>query len=174
MTIGSVGRIIKRSLFTKTSKEILLFIFFVGLSGIFWLSLTLNETYEKDFAVPVSIADIPKNAVLTSEEVDTIHVTIRDKGLLLVGYKYGDALRHFRLPFRNYTFNNGSGVVPASEIQKYIYRNLSSSSKITSIKPDKLEFFYSSPSPSTRRRRSSTASAWSIPSSSTTPTSATR
>jgi hypothetical protein len=143
MTIGSVGRIIKRSLFTKTSKEILLFIFFVGLSGIFWLSLTLNETYEKDFAVPVSIADIPKNAVLTSEEVDTIHVTIRDKGLLLVGYKYGDALRHLRLPFRNYTFNNGSGVVPASEIQKYIYRNLSSSSKITSIKPDKLEFFYS-------------------------------
>jgi hypothetical protein len=143
MTIGSVGRIIKRSLFTKTSKEILLFIFFVGLSGIFWLSLTLNDTYEKDFAVPVSIADIPKNAVLTSEEVDTIHVTIRDKGLLLVGYKYGDALRHLRLPFRNYTFNNGSGVVPASEIQKYIYRNLSSSSKITSIKPDKLEFFYS-------------------------------
>ena len=120
-----------------------MFIFFVGLSGIFWLSLTLNETYEKDFAVPVSIADIPKNAVLTSEEVDTIHVTIRDKGLLLVGYKYGDALRHLRLPFRNYTFNNGSGVVPASEIQKYIYRNLSSSSKITSIKPDKLEFFYS-------------------------------
>lgn len=143
MTIGSVGRIIKRSLFTKTSKEILLFIFFVGLSGIFWLSLTLNDTYEKDFAVPVSIADIPKNAVLTSEEVDTIHVTIRDKGLLLVGYKYGDALRHLRLPFRNYTFNNGSGVVPASEIQKYIYRNLSNSSKITSIKPDKLEFFYS-------------------------------
>jgi hypothetical protein len=143
MTIGSVGRIIKRSLFTKTSKEILLFIFFVGLSGIFWLSLTLNDTYEKDFAVPVSIADIPKNAVLTSEEVDTIHVTIRDKGLLLVGYKYGDALRHLKLPFRNYTFNNGSGVVPASEIQKYIYRNLSSSSKITSIKPDKLEFFYS-------------------------------
>lgn len=143
MTIGSVGRIIKRSLFTKTSKEILLFIFFVGLSGIFWLSLTLNDTYEKDFAVPVSIADIPKNAVLTSEEVDTIHVTIRDKGILLVGYKYGDALRHLRLPFRNYTFNNGSGVVPASEIQKYIYRNLSSSSKITSIKPDKLEFFYS-------------------------------
>ena len=143
MTIGSVGRIIKRSLFTKTSKEILLFIFFVGLSGIFWLSLTLNDTYEKDFAVPVSIADIPKNAVLTSEEVDTIHVTIRDKGLLLVGYKYGDALRHLRLPFRNYTFNNGSGIVPASEIQKYIYKNLSSSSKITSIKPDKLEFFYS-------------------------------
>lgn len=143
MTIGSVWRTIRDFLFTKTSKEVLLFLFFLGLSGIFWLSMTLNETYEKDFAIPVSVVDIPKNAVLTSEEVDTIHVTIRDKGLMLVSYKYGDALRNLRLPFRNYTYNNGSGVVPASEIQKYIYRNLANSSKITSIKPDKLEFFYS-------------------------------
>ena len=79
MTIGSVWQTIRRFLFTKTSKEILLFIFFLGLSGIFWLSLTLNETYEKEFAVPVSIVDIPKNTVLTSDEVDTIHVTIRDR-----------------------------------------------------------------------------------------------
>lgn len=143
MTIGNVWRTIRDFLFTKTSKEVLLFLFFLGLSGVFWLSMTLNETYEKDFAIPVSVVDVPKNAVLTSEEVDTIHVTIRDKGLLLVSYKYGDALRNLRLPFRNYTYNNGSGVVPASEIQKYVYRNLANSSKITSIKPDKLEFFYS-------------------------------
>lgn len=143
MTIGSVWQTIRRFLFTKTSKEILLFIFFLGLSGIFWLSLTLNETYEKEFAVPVSIVDIPKNTVLTSDEVDTIHVTIRDKGIVLVAYKYGKALSNLRLHFRNYTNNNGSGVVSASEIQKHIYQNIASSSRITAIKPDKLEFYYS-------------------------------
>ena len=78
MTIGSVWKTIREVLFTKTSKEILLFLFFLGLSGVFWLSLTLNETYEKDFAIPVCVSDIPKNAVLTSDEVDTIHATIRD------------------------------------------------------------------------------------------------
>ena len=143
MTIGSVWQTIRRFLFTKTSKEILLFIFFLGLSGIFWLSLTLNETYEKEFAVPVSIVDSPKNTVLTSDEVDTIHVTIRDKGIVLVAYKYGKALSNLRLHFRNYTNNNGSGVVSASEIQKHIYQNIASSSRITAIKPDKLEFYYS-------------------------------
>lgn len=143
MSFRSVWQSVREFLFTKTSKEFLIFLFFLGLSGIFWLSLTLNETYEKDFAIPISVVDIPKNAVLTSEEVDTVRVTIRDKGIVLVSYKYGDALGKLQLPFRNYTHNNGSGLVSASEIQKYIYRNLVSSSKITAVKPEKLEFYYS-------------------------------
>ena len=143
MSFRSVWQSVREFLFTKTSKELLIFLFFLGLSGIFWLSLTLNETYEKDFAIPISVVDIPKNAVLTSEEVDTVRVTIRDKGIVLVSYKYGDALGKLQLPFRNYTHNNGSGLVSASEIQKYIYRNLVSSSKITAVKPEKLEFYYS-------------------------------
>lgn len=143
MTIRTVWRAVWNFLFTKTSKEILLFLFFLALSGIFWLSLTLNETYEREFSVPVSVIGVPKNAVLTSDEVDTVRVTIRDKGIILVGYKWGDALKRIELPFRNYTHNNGTGQIPASEIQKRIYQNLVSSSKITSIKPEKMEFYYS-------------------------------
>jgi hypothetical protein len=142
MSFRSVWRTIREFLFTKTSKEFLLFLFFLVLSGIFWLSLTLNETYEREFAVPVSVIGIPKNAVLTSDEVDTIRVTIRDKGIVLVAYKYGDALSRIELPFRNYTHNNGTGLIPASEIQKRIYQKLVSSSKITAIKPEKVEFYY--------------------------------
>ena len=143
MAIRSVWKSVREFLFTKTSKEILIFIFFLGLSGVFWLSLTLNETYEKEFAIPISVVDVPRNAVLTSDEVDTVRVTIRDKGFILMAYKYGDALSKLQVPFRNYTHNNGTGLIPASEIQKYIYRNLISTSKITAVKPEKLEFFYS-------------------------------
>ena len=31
--------------FSRTNKEVLLFVFFLAISGIFWLMLTLNETY---------------------------------------------------------------------------------------------------------------------------------
>lgn len=143
MTLRSVWRAIWEFLFTKTSKEFVIFLFFLALSGIFWLSLTLNETYEREFAVPVSVVGIPKNAVLTSDEVDTVRVTIRDKGIILVAYRYGETLSRIDLPFRNYTHNNGTGLIPASEIQKYIYQRLGSSSKITAIKPEKMEFYYS-------------------------------
>ena len=128
--------------FSKANRELLVFLFFLGLSGIFWLSLTLNETYEHEFAIPVSVVDIPKNAVLTSDDVDTVKMTIRNKGIVLMAYQYGDYLKRLRVPFKNYTHNNGTGAIPASELQKLLYQNLVSSSKIISTKPEKLEFFY--------------------------------
>ena len=80
-------------MFSKVNKELLIFLFFLGLSGIFWLNMALNETYEKEFAIPVSVVGIPKNAVLTSDEVDTVRMTIRDKGFTLLTYMYGDVLK---------------------------------------------------------------------------------
>ena len=142
MGIKKLWQIVSDFVFSNTNRDFLVFLFFLGLSGIFWLSLTLNETYEREFSIPVSVVDIPKNAVLTSDEVDTIKMTIRDKGIVLVAYQYGDYLNRLRIPFKNYTRNNGSGSVPASELQKLVYQNLVSSSKITACKPDKLEFFY--------------------------------
>ena len=129
-------------LFSRANKEFLIFLFFLALSGAFWLSLTLNETYEQEFAVPFTVTDIPKNAVLTSDDVDTIRMTIRDKGIVLLAYNYGDYLKEVKVPFRKYTHNNGTGHVSAQELQKLVYQRLLSSSKIISVKQDKLEFYY--------------------------------
>ena len=142
MNVKRLWQVISDFVFSNTNRDFLVFLFFLGLSGIFWLSLTLNETYEREFSIPVSVVDIPKNAVLTSDEVDTVKMTIRDKGIILVAYQYGDYLKRLRIPFKNYTRNNGSGSVPSSELQKLVYQQLVSSSKITACKPDKLEFFY--------------------------------
>ena len=142
MNVKRLWQVISDFVFSNTNRDFLVFLFFLGLSGIFWLSLTLNDTYEREFSIPVSVVDIPKNAVLTSDEVDTVKMTIRDKGIILVAYQYGDYLKRLRIPFKNYTRNNGSGSVPAAELQKLVYQQLVSSSKITACKPEKLEFFY--------------------------------
>jgi len=129
-------------LFSKANKELLIFLFFLGLSGIFWLNMALNETYEKEFAIPVSVVGIPKNAVLTSDEVDTVRMTIRDKGFTLLTYMYGDVLKKINISFKTYSKNNGTGSVSAQDLQKMVYQQLASGSRITSVKPEKLEFYY--------------------------------
>ena len=128
--------------FSKANKEVMIFVVFLALSGIFWLLLTLNETYEQEIAVPVTITGVPKNTVLTSDETDTVKVTIRDKGYTLMTYLYGNVLKDIYVNFRSYTRTNGLGIVTAQELQRIIYQRLASGSKITSVKPDKLEFFY--------------------------------
>ena len=128
--------------FSKANKEVMIFVVFLALSGIFWLLLTLNETYEQEIAVPVTITGVPKNTVLTSDETDTVKVTIRDNGYTLMTYLYGNVLKDIYVNFRSYTRTNGLGIVTAQELQRIIYQRLASGSKITSVKPDKLEFFY--------------------------------
>ena len=134
--------VIRNFLFSQTSKEVLIFLFFLALAGGFWLNLALNETYEKEFSIPVSVVGAPKNVVLTSSETDTVKVTIRDKGFTLLTYMYGDILKKINLNFRSYSKNNGTGSISAQDLQKMIYQQLASGSKITSVKPEKLEFFY--------------------------------
>ena len=107
MGVRQMWQTVRDFVFSNTNRDSLVFLFFLSLSFIFWLSLTLNDTYERELSIPVSVVDIPKNAVLTSDEVDTVKMTIRDKGIILVAYLYGDYLNRLLIPFKNYTRNNG-------------------------------------------------------------------
>lgn len=129
-------------LFSRANKEFVVFVFFLALSGAFWLFTTLNQIYEHEFAIPVSVVGVPKNAVLTSEETDTVRMTIRDKGITLLTYMYGDVLQRVNVSFKTYSRPNGTGVIMASDLQKLVYQQLANGSRITSVKPEKLEFYY--------------------------------
>ena len=82
----NIFRKIRSILFSATNREFLIFLFFLALSGTFWLLMTLNETYEKEFKIPIRIVGMPTNVVLTSEEYDTIRATVKDKGIVLITY----------------------------------------------------------------------------------------
>lgn len=138
---GSLKKI-RSFLFAFVNKEFLIFLFFLCLSGIFWLLMTLNETYEMEYRIPVKVVNIPTNVVLTSEETDTVRVTLRDKGLVLVSYQYGEGIRPITVNFKSYAKTTGSFILPSADIQRMLYQQLSASTKITAVKGDRMEFFY--------------------------------
>jgi hypothetical protein len=124
------------------NKQLLTFLFFLILSGIFWLTITLNETYERELKIPVQIVGIPKNVVITSPAVDTVRATIRDKGWMIVAYLYGDRIPTIALNYKNYDRGNGAGIISSSDIKRQLDQQLETSTTISTVKPDRLEFFY--------------------------------
>lgn len=142
MSLGRLFTIVRNFLFSRTNREFLIFLFFLALSGVFWLMLTLNETYEREMVVPIRIADIPSDIMLTSDETDTVKVVIRDRGITLLTYMYGEALKDVSANFKTYDQSGGNGSISAAELAKIIQGHLAASSKIVSVKPDKLRFFY--------------------------------
>lgn len=134
--------LIRNFLFSRANKEFLIFLFFLMLSGVFWLLMTLNETYEKEVKIPVRIADVPTDVMLTSEEVDTVRMTIRDRGIILLSYIYGERLNQVQANFKTYDQSSGTGSIPAADIAKLVQQYMAASSKVVSIKPDRLKFYY--------------------------------
>ena len=135
-------QIIKDFLLSNLNKQFLTFLFFILLSAVFWFILTLNDNYEKEMKIPVHIVNIPRNVMLTSASIDTVRATVHDQGWTLLNYLYGEHNHSINVDFRNYDKGNGKGSIPASDLKRAIEQRFELSSKITSVKPEKLEFFY--------------------------------
>lgn len=87
--------------------------FFLFLSGSFWLIITLNETYEREVTLRIELANVPRNAVITTDVSDTIHAVVRDKGYMIATYLYGNHFTPIRLNFQQYADGKGHGTIPA-------------------------------------------------------------
>jgi hypothetical protein len=133
---------VRNFFFSRANREFLIFMFFLLLSGVFWLLMTLNESYEQEISVPVRVVNVPDDVMLTSDESDTLRVTLRDRGMLLLTYMYGDILKNVEANFKHYDQGSGNGSISNSELTKILQQHMANSTKIVSIKPEKLHFFY--------------------------------
>jgi len=138
----AIRRFLRNFLFSNMNKQFLVFLFFLLLSAVFWLIMTLNENYEREIKIVTKVTNIPKNVVLTSAEVDTIRVTVSDKGWIIMSYMYGNREGVVNINFKSYDKGQGKGTVSSGETKRLVVQQLEASTKVTAIKPERLEFTY--------------------------------
>ena len=139
-------RIIKRVrdfFFSYRSREFGVFLFFLAVSAGFWLLQTLDESYESDVEVPVALVDVPSDVVITTPLPERIRVTIRDKGTTLARY-WRHKLDTLRLSYITYSGGRvyGRALIPHSDVVEALQGNLIGGTKVLSISPDTLEYYY--------------------------------
>lgn len=138
-SIRNILKTVRNFLFSGLNKEFLIFLFFLALSGAFWLLMTLNETMEREFKIPMRLTGVPRNAVITGELPDTVRVTVRDKGFTLVTYDF----RPLVFRFSNYADEDeGKGTIPLADVQKQVLSQMYGSSKLLQVKPGQFDFFF--------------------------------
>ncbi|MCR4994272.1 MAG: YbbR-like domain-containing protein [Bacteroidales bacterium] len=135
---------IKTALLSKRSREVLVFLFFVLISAGFWLMLTLNETYDVELDYPLQLVNVDKDAVVTSDLPEQIHVTLRDKGASLVRYAINRHRPSVDIDFAQHDAGNTYGRISIahSEVLKQLQQHIAPSTRITAIRPDTIEYYY--------------------------------
>ena len=138
-SVRNILQAVRNFLFSGLNKEFLIFLFFLALSGAFWLLMTLNETMEREFKIPMRLSGVPRNAVITGELPDTVRVTVRDKGFTLVTYDF----RPLVFRFSNYADEDeGKGMIPLTDVQKQVLSQMYGSSKLLQVKPGAFDFYF--------------------------------
>jgi len=138
-SVRNILKAVRNFLFSGLNKEFLIFLFFLALSGAFWLLMTLNETMEREFKIPMRLTGVPRNAVITGELPDTVRVTVRDKGFTLVTYDF----RPLVFRFSNYADEDeGKGTIPLADVQKQVLSQMYGSSKLLQVKPGAFGFYF--------------------------------
>ena len=142
--IFSTERIRKAKKFlTETlNKNFWAFLFFLFLSAGFWLFLTLEDIYEVEIAVPVSLRNVPENVVLTTEPPRQIKIRVRDHGGILLRYRYGRTLGKISIDYNEYASNAGHVALPTAALASQIANKLQAGTTIVGYSPDTLEYFY--------------------------------
>lgn len=136
------NRLLKITIAKVWNRQFLTFLFFLALSAVFWVFTTLNETYRRDFEVPVRLIHVPKNVVITMDIPEFVHVTVTDKGWGLLAYEYGGAKTPLTIDFTTYAGSNGYGVVPISDLTRQISAQLPTGASLSALRPQSLEFYF--------------------------------
>ncbi|MCF0202116.1 MAG: hypothetical protein HUK08_02010 [Bacteroidaceae bacterium] len=126
-------------------QEFVVFLFMLFVSASFWAFQSFfGKTYEKEIAIPIEFAHLPKNVVPLDELHDTLNVVIRDDGLALLGYEMWDKPANIRLIFNKYNKpSENAAVLTNADIHTLVKSTISRSTKIVSIKDEKIQLRYS-------------------------------
>ena len=134
---------IKNSLLLSLSRKSLIFLFFFFIASGFWLLQTLNNDYETEFSIPVRLKGVPNNIVITSEPPSELHIRVKDKGTVLLNYMLGKSFFPITLDFSDYKGKDNHVRIYSSQFEKRLLNQLNVSTKLLSVKPDTLEYIYS-------------------------------
>ncbi len=144
LRLRKLNQQIKAFLFSDKSREFLIFLLFLVVAAAFWLLRTLNENYEAEIVVPMKLVNVPEGVVITEDLPSALHLKVKDRGTVLVGYFYGNELPEVQVDYTRYSTESitGSVQVPQADVQKLLTAGLMASTQMEQVRPDAYEFHY--------------------------------
>ena len=135
---------IKNFLLSAKSREFLIFLFFVLMAGCFWLLQTLDNEYETEISIPIRLEGIPEHVVITSDPISKIEVKVKDRGTVLLNYMLRRRFSPVTIEFTDEVSKDNHVKIRSTDIERKILSQLTTSTRMISLFPDTIEYYYSS------------------------------
>ena len=118
------------------TRSILLYLFFVVISAIFWSFLTFNSDVQLELEGPIEISK-PNNVHLLNKVPDTLTVTVKDRGYRFFSYLFHKSPK-ITLRLSDYSDGNSSFKIDQSHLKKALASVLNKQATIVSVLPESI------------------------------------
>jgi len=130
----------------KADRRLIVFLFFVVLSSIFWFLNQLEEEYVTEISLPVRYTNFPSDKILVNDLPNHFDLRVRAHGYKLLEYKISNKFLPFSINVNSLTLrmHSQSNYSKFFSLTRLLNRNiedqLRSELEIVSISPDTLFF----------------------------------
>ena len=125
------------------NRQFLTFLFFLLLSSVFWFLQSGYETVEREFSIPVRLVGVPDNVVLTTDPPTSVRVTLRDRALTLISYRYFRKLGPIVIKWDEVSTSGGHISLSTGDLVKpLLSAQAAAGTKLVSVRPETIEFYY--------------------------------
>ncbi len=120
-----------------TSRDLLIFIFFLLVSTGLWSLQAMRKEYETIISIPITYEKAPEGLVQQAELPQRLLVTVTDDGTSLVRNRWMHSYTPIAIDISAYT--GGTYSLPTAEFESEIQKQLNTTTKIVRIAPASIE-----------------------------------
>lgn len=95
--------------------------------------------------VELQLVNVPENVVITTEPPSHIRVAVRDKGFMILSYRYRQEMRPVTIDFQSVAGHGnatGNVSIPTSDLLKQIQALFSAESSVQIVRPQQIDFYF--------------------------------
>ncbi len=120
-----------------TSRDLLIFVFFLIVSTGLWALQAMRKEYETIIQIPITYEKAPEGLVQQAELPQRLLITVTDDGTSLVRYRWMHSYNPIAIDISAYT--DGTYSLPTAEFESQIQKQLNPSTKILRISPSSID-----------------------------------
>jgi hypothetical protein len=124
-------------------REVLIFLFFLFLSFVFWALQSMQEEYEMQLRIPVNYKDIPRDMSFVQMPPSEITARVRDRGSILLNYTLGSQRPSIAISVKDVILADSVLFLSAKDMEEIIMKQLIPTTNLLSFAPRQIETFYS-------------------------------
>ena len=126
---------------SRLSKSVLLYVWFLFISFVFWLVLSLNNSLQQEFAIPLKLKSVNDSTTIITHVPQSVKIALKDRGVAMLKYKFGN-LPTLQIDFDKYSDGRGLIRVSSADLMSELRSIFSATSVITAVNPDSLRLLY--------------------------------